>query len=876
MALTKYFLRTSLVLVITLVLYACGDKEKSANTHLAKGKQHLAEENHEKAQIEFKNVLQINPKNAEAYHYLGAVAEYKRDWRKALGSYNYALELNPGLLKTRESLGWYFYSVANEQEAAGDTEGAKETLKELSKQVDEIHRRDPNNIGGLVLKGGLNFRNGNMKEAIEILEEVLSVGTNENAVILLSEIYAQQKNVEKEEQVLKKGILLSPENISIHLALARLYERHRQMDNAIKMVEKVIRIKPDVLDYRLILSKYYTQTDKKDNAIKVLRNAVTADPLDVERHLVLVEYIGTHKGAEAGINELKASIVKLPEEPKLIFALAGVHAREKREDNALALFEGIVDKWKISPAGLKARIEIARIYINRAQTQEAKRLIAEVLDENPNDHDALVLKGTIALQDKNNAEAITVFRTVLKTQPEEIDVLNLIAEAHLAEGNMKLAYESLIKVVDLTPKNVDALLRLVRYFIITRKKENIYKYIDKVLEIEPDNVEALSMRSSMLVRENKIPQAIQVLNKLKIVDPESSDPYFRMGRIYKAQKKSNKAMSEFEEAFKRNPKSEDLLAELVDLQLKMGELSKAESRLRKVIKSDPESGIAYRFMGMVFLAKKDYSSARDAFNEAYERSEDVNLLAQLVNAYVAAKDASGAQIKLVGIIKKSPDHPIAHSLLGVLYQQKNKLKEAEREFEQQVRLTSTSTDAYVQLANIRIAQNNIEGAKSAYKQALNFLPEDIRLLHRLAMLYESQQAFDNAIRNYEKILKLAPSNVLATNNLASLLVEHRIDDENLNRAFSLASRLENSKDPMFIDTFGWVNYKVGKYAEAVEILVPVVDKMPDVALFRYHLGMSYFRLGKPELAQQHLQKAIEIGKFANTKEAKETLSVLQQ
>lgn len=318
------------------------------------------------------------------------------------------------------------------------------------------------------------------------------------------------------------------------------------------------------------------------------------------------------------------------------------------------------------------------------------------------------------------------------------------------------------------------------------------------------------------------------------------------------------------------------MAELIDLQLKMGEISKAEVRLRKIIESAPESGVAYRFMGMVFLAKKDYLSARDAFNEAYVRKADVNLLAQLVSAYIAAKDVSGAQEKLEGIIKESPEHPTAHSLLGVLYQQQNKPKQAEREFKQQVKLTTTSTDAYIQLANIRIAQNNLEGAKSAYKQALKYLPEDVRLLHRLAMLHEGQQEFDNAIGYYEQILKIAPSNVLATNNLASLLAEHKIGDENLNRAFSLASRLSSSKDPMFIDTFGWINYKLGKHVEAVEILRPVVDKMPDVAIFRYHLGMSYFKLGKPELAKKHLKKAIEIGKFANMNEAKKALSTLQQ
>ncbi|MDH5645001.1 MAG: tetratricopeptide repeat protein [Candidatus Heimdallarchaeota archaeon] len=869
-------IRIPFVLVIILILNACGDTEKSVNEHLAKGKLYLTEENYEKAQIAFKNVLQINPKSAEAYHYLGEIAEYKRDWGRVLASYNSALDLNPELLKTRQNLGRYFYLVAGEQEASGNTEGAKETLKEVRKQVDEILKRDPNHVGGLVLKAALNFRNNKTIEAIEMLERVLSLGMNENAVIMLSEIYAQQKKYEKEEHILKKGLMLSPKNISIYLALVEYYKRQKQMDNAIKSLNKVIQIKPDVFNYRVILSKYYTQIDQKDNAVKVLRNSVRDESMDIDRHLVLAEYVGTHKGVEAGIKELKASIQKLPEEPKLIFALAGVYVREDRTDDALSLFEGIIDKWKVSPIGLKARIESAKIYISRSQMRKAYHLIDEVLDETPNDHDALLLKGKIALQDKKNAEAITAFRIILKTQPDKIEVLNLIAEAHLAEGSMKLAHENLMKVVDLLPNNVDALSRLVRYFIVARDKENIKKYINKVLEIEPNNIEALTIKSSILTASNKIEQAIQVLNKLKKIAPEKSDPYFRMGRIYKAQKKLIKAKKEFEEAFSRDPKSKNLLAELIDLQLKMGEISEAEIMLKNIIKSEPEFEMAYQFIGMVFLAKKDFSSAKYAFNKAYMRSADVNLLAQLISAYVADKDEPGARAKLEGIIKQYPDHPTAHSLLGVLYQQQNMLREAESEFEQQVKLTPKSTDAYIQLANIRVAQNNIEGAKHAYKQGIRFLPEDIRLLHRLAMLYESQQKLDKAINNYEKILKIAPSNVLATNNLASLLIEHQSNDENLKRAFNLASRLAKSENPMFVDTFGWVNYKLGKYIEAVEILAPVVDSMPDVAMFRYHLGMSYFKLGKSELAHKHLKKAIEIGKFPNMKEAKEVLSVLQR
>ena len=48
---------------------------------------------------------------------------------------------------------------------------------------------------------------------------------------------------------------------------------------------------------------------------------------------------------------------------------------------------------------------------------------------------------------------------------------------------------------------------------------------------------------------------------------------------------------------------------------------------------------------------------------------------------------------------------------------------------------------------------------------------------------------------------------------------------------------------MILDTAGWVYYKVGDYAEAVNILKNVVEKSPEVAVFNYHFGMALYKTG---------------------------------
>jgi cellulose synthase operon protein C len=76
----------------------------------------------------------------------------------------------------------------------------------------------------------------------------------------------------------------------------------------------------------------------------------------------------------------------------------------------------------------------------------------------------------------------------------------------------------------------------------------------------------------------------------------------------------------------------------------------------------------------------------------------------------------------------------------------------------------------------------------------------------------------------------------AANNLAMLLVTHRNDTKSLQRAATLAERFATSEVPGLIDTYGWVKFKRGEYAEAVRRLQRAVDKAPESPELRYHLA----------------------------------------
>jgi Flp pilus assembly protein TadD len=76
------------------------------------------------------------------------------------------------------------------------------------------------------------------------------------------------------------------------------------------------------------------------------------------------------------------------------------------------------------------------------------------------------------------------------------------------------------------------------------------------------------------------------------------------------------------------------------------------------------------------------------------------------------------------------------------------------------------------------------------------------------------------------------------------------------RAKELALKLADSKQPALLDTLGWVHYRLGEYDQAAAVLSVVVEQAPKVPVFRYHLGMTYYRQGDTRAAREILSGAV--------------------
>ena len=179
-------------------------------------------------------------------------------------------------------------------------------------------------------------------------------------------------------------------------------------------------------------------------------------------------------------------------------------------------------------------------------------------------------------------------------------------------------------------------------------------------------------------------------------------------------------------------------------------------------------------------------------------------------------------------------------------------------------------DAYFLLGNAYVAQQQLPAARARYEELLQHDPKAVGSYLMLGIIDEVDGKNDDAAVRYKQALDIDPNAAVAANNLAWHYAER---EGKLDSALELARRAKAllPDDPHVSDTLGWVLYKRGLYAAAIEQLNDGAAKLPDNAVAHYHLGMAYLRNGDTEKARAELKSALNLGPFPQADEAKRAL-----
>jgi tetratricopeptide (TPR) repeat protein len=196
-------------------------------------------------------------------------------------------------------------------------------------------------------------------------------------------------------------------------------------------------------------------------------------------------------------------------------------------------------------------------------------------------------------------------------------------------------------------------------------------------------------------------------------------------------------------------------------------------------------------------------------------------------------------------------------LVGISYFQRNKLAQAKTTFEKGLTKFPDEFDFLNLLGNIEQQMGNSAAALNYYEKAKEQNPDDVNNLVALAGLYENFKRYKESNDTYDKVLSIDPDNALALNNYAYYLSER---GERLEDALKMSKRsLENNQENgSYLDTYGWILYKMKKYEEARDYIIKSLKANPNSAVVNDHLGDVYDALNDRTNAFKYWKKASEL------------------
>ncbi|MFC1589238.1 tetratricopeptide repeat protein [Pseudomonadota bacterium] len=645
--------KLTLMLATLFVLAGCGGAEERKEVYLEKAKLFLESGNLDKARIELKNVLQIDPKDAEARFQLGEIFDQKKEYQKAFNSYSKAIELDPDNLKYHAKLGTYFLVLA------GDIDAAIE-------KRDFILSKDPINISGLLLNAGILFRQGEVDGAKKIAQDIFSKKPEhmQNA-LFLSSLYFSENKYDESIDVLKSCIEKNPEDRLLVSSLAKTYFKAGRNDLAENEYKKILKMDPDEFSNHLKLVLFYKEMGALNKAENVLRKAVEEDADSVNRKIALVNVIQENRGNQVAIKELNNLVLKNKEMGGLRLSLAKLYLSEKNQSAAEKVLEAAASDFSEDAVGMKSRVYLANLYMNRNDIEAATRVIDDALEMSPNDSDVNFVKAKLHLFNKNYEGAIISLRIVVKDNPENIDAYLLLSAAYKENGEDVQVAETIARAYENNRTNAKALLALAKYHAESGNKSELEKILDNYLAIDANNYEALSYKSALLNERKMFSEAKVYAERMVELHSDKPNGYIQSVPYMLAENRKKEAVNLLEAGYSKVSDKDILLKPLVELCASLKKFDVAISHIQDAIRENAETAELYMLLAKVQIASGKTVDARASLIKAGLKG-DLMLSLEMAKLYEGLGDYNASINEYEKVYEKHPDSVVLINNLAVL------------------------------------------------------------------------------------------------------------------------------------------------------------------------------------------------------------------
>ena len=552
--------------------------------------------------------------------------------------------------------------------------------------------------------------------------------------------------------------------------------------------------------------------------------------------LLLVSVGEAQKKQKRGNKKAGKGEVQLTERDRINLLYNFYNAQiEKQKNNIEKAAELFMQCLKIDGKNDAAMYELALIYTDLKDLNSALNYSKGSYElDNKNKWYAALL-AELYQRTNNTDKAIDIYKNLAGLYPNEPDHQISLATALAYSGKYEEAidaYNEVEKVYGISPELSDEKKRL---YLKMDRVDDAANEIEILIKEFPDEY---SFYSSLieLYQVNKRPEkALEVIKRLENVAGDSYALSLALSDYYRSTGENDKSFEQLQKAFSysemnTNTKMQVLSSYLPLVRDNEKMLTQALSLSKTFVESNPDNALAHAIYGDYLNINKEANKARDEYRRAIKLDKsNLNIWQQLLFIESQLSDFTAMETESKEALELFPNQPVLYLLNGIANSRNKKYDAA------------------------------IKSLKSGSKMVIDNNALLIDFYSNLAEAYNSAENHKESDAIFNKALKLDPNNALILNNYSYYLSVRGVD---LKRAETM-SKKSNAISPnnvSYLDTYGWIMYKMKQYEDAELWLKKAIDNggaESDVIL--EHYGDVLFQLGQKQKAIEFWQKAKKFG-----------------
>ncbi len=441
--------------------------------------------------------------------------------------------------------------------------------------------------------------------------------------------------------------------------------------------------------------------------------------------------------------------------------------------------------------------------------------------------------------------------------PEDKETLNYLSESFYNLQNYQKSIEFYLKLLNLDPYNVTVQNNLIFLYSHLKMEDDLRGFYKRLMSLYPGDTHYSIQYALASIRQKDLPEARRILEMVINTDSTDVNVLNVLGNLYEIQKDTLNAIRIYEKILYADPLNDEILNRLYRIYRNRTEWENMEKLYQSILTQVPDNSQVRLMLAEAHYLNGESDKARLEVEPVLQDEQYRPAAHELLGRIAFEKqDLESAENHFSALTRVNPDNRFGWLFLAVIYNQQSKFDNTLKVLQQSLTLHPDDSDLLSLYGSTLSQVGRDQDAVKPLEKALRIDNENLATLSSMAAVYDKLQEWNKSDSLYILALQKNPDNALILNNYSYSLAQRDLELEN---ALNMVTRaLEIDPDNgAYLDTKGWILYKMGNYTGAREYIQKALDSREESAEVLEHMGDVYQKLEQPDKAREFWQRALE-------------------